>query len=60
MSWVIKGIGDYGAELTKVVQGTGYPVVEAAWMNNKPRRGIGKTDPSDAPAHRRSGLTVEH
>lgn len=44
--WVIEGIGNYGAELTKAVQGTGYTLVEAAWMSNKTPRGIGKRIPS--------------
>jgi len=46
--WVIEGIGSYGAELTKAAQDTGYPVVEAANMSHKSRRGIGKADPIDA------------
>lgn len=46
--WVIEGIGTYGAGLARAAAQTGYPVVEAARMNARAHRGVGKSDPLDA------------
>ncbi|CAA9408926.1 MAG: hypothetical protein AVDCRST_MAG75-2616 [uncultured Propionibacteriaceae bacterium] len=46
--WVIEGIGTYGAGLARAAAQGGYPVVEAARMNARGHRGIGKSDPLDA------------
>jgi hypothetical protein len=45
---VIEGIGTYGARLARVAADAGYRVVEAARMNARANRGIGKSDPLDA------------
>ena len=46
--WVIEGIGTYGAGLARAAAQAGYPVVEAARMNTRGHRGVGKSDPLDA------------
>lgn len=46
--WVIEGVASYGARLARTVTGAGYQVVEAARMNARANRGIGKSDPLDA------------
>lgn len=46
--WVIEGVASYGAGLAASLQRSGYQVVEAARMNTRANRGIGKSDPLDA------------
>lgn len=46
--WVIEGIGTYGARLARKAADAGYLVVEAARMNARANRGVGKSDPLDA------------
>jgi transposase len=46
--WVIEGVGIYGARLAHAVADAGYTVVEAARMNARANRGVGKSDPLDA------------
>ena len=46
--WVIQGVGTYGARLARVAADAGYSVAEAARMNARANRGIGKSDPLDA------------
>ncbi len=46
--WVIEGAATYGAQLARAVTAAGYQVVEAARMNARANRGIGKSDPLDA------------
>jgi len=46
--WVIEGAGTYGAQLARLATRAGYPVVEAARMNARSNRGVGKSDPLDA------------
>ena len=46
--WVIEGIGTYGAHLARAAADAGYEVVEAARMNARANRGVGKSDPLDA------------
>lgn len=46
--WVIEGTGTYGARLAHVVTEAGDDVVEAARMNARANRSIGKSDPLDA------------
>ena len=46
--WVIEGVGTYGARLARVAADAGYSVAEAARMNARSNRGIGKSDPLDA------------
>ena len=46
--WVIECAATYGAQLARAVSAAGYQVVEAARMNAKANRGIGKSDPLDA------------
>lgn len=46
--WVIEGIGTYGARLARAAADAGYTVVEAARMNARANRGVGKSDPLDA------------
>lgn len=46
--WVIECAATYGAQLARLVTAAGYQVVEAARMNAKTNRGIGKSDPLDA------------
>ncbi len=46
--WVVECAATYGAQLARAVAGSGYQVVEAARMNAKAHRGIGKSDSLDA------------
>lgn len=46
--WVIEGVASYGALLAGRVAATGYRVVEAARMEARKNRGLGKSDPLDA------------
>lgn len=46
--WVIEGVGTYGARLARMTADAGYTVVEAARMNARAHRGVGKSDPLDA------------
>lgn len=46
--WVIEGVAAYGAGLAAACQQAGYEVVEAARMNARANRGVGKSDPLDA------------
>lgn len=46
--WVIEGAASYGARLARTVADAGYQVVEAARMNARSNRGLGKSDPLDA------------
>lgn len=46
--WVIECVATYGARLARMVTEVGYEVVEAARMDARARRGIGKSDPLDA------------
>lgn len=46
--WVIECAGSYGARLASAVTRTGYQVVEAARMDARGNRGVGKSDPLDA------------
>ena len=46
--WVIEGVATYGARLARTVTATGYQVVEAARMDTRANRGVGKSDPLDA------------
>lgn len=46
--WVIECTGSYGARLTSQVTLAGYQAVEAARMDARGNRGVGKSDPLDA------------
>ena len=46
--WVIEGAASYGALLAGAVGAAGYQVAEAARMDARARRGVGKSDPLDA------------
>lgn len=46
--WVIEGVGTYGARLARAAADAGYVVVEAARMNARANRGVGKSDLLDA------------
>jgi len=46
--WVIECAGSYGARLASVVTRAGYQAVEAARMDARGNRGVGKSDPLDA------------
>ena len=46
--WAIEGVGSYGARLAAVAADSGYQVVEAARMDPRANRGVGKSDPLDA------------
>lgn len=46
--WVIEGVGTYGAQLARAATDAGYTVSEAARMNARANRGVGKSDPLDA------------
>ncbi|MBE1537078.1 IS110 family RNA-guided transposase [Actinomadura algeriensis] len=46
--WVIEGVASYGAGLATLIERSGYQVVEAARMDARANRGIGKSDPLDA------------
>lgn len=57
--WVIECVGAYGARLAAAVAQSGYQVVEAARMNARANRGIGKSDPLDARRIAASVLPLE-
>ncbi|WP_044495952.1 IS110 family transposase [Nesterenkonia massiliensis] len=46
--WVIEGAATYGAVLTSAVTAQGYEAAEAARMNARAHRGVGKSDALDA------------
>ena len=46
--WVIEGVGTCGARLARAAADAGSAVVEAARMNARANRGMGKSDPLDA------------
>ncbi|MEQ7009354.1 IS110 family transposase [Actinopolymorpha sp. B17G11] len=46
--WVIECVATYGARLAHVVADTGYDVAEAARMDARTHRSVGKSDPLDA------------
>src|SRR4029434_3375972 len=46
--WVVEGVGTYGARLARAAADAGYSVAEAARMNARANRGVGKSDPLDA------------
>lgn len=46
--WVVECVGTYGARLASLLTQTGYRTVEAARMDARANRGIGKSDPLDA------------
>lgn len=46
--WVVEGIGSYGARLAAAVAQSGYQPVEAARIDARGNRGVGKSDPLDA------------
>lgn len=46
--WAIEGVASYGARLAAACEHAGYEVVEAARMNTRAHRGVGKSDPLDA------------
>lgn len=46
--WVIEGVGTYGARIARAAADSGYSVAEAARMNARANRGVGKSDPLDA------------
>ncbi|MFC7849698.1 IS110 family transposase [Arthrobacter sp. NPDC057388] len=54
--WVVEGAASYGALLTGAVGAAGYRVAEAARMDARDRRGVGKSDPLDA--HRIAGAVL--
>lgn len=57
--WVIEGIGTYGARLARAAADAGYTAVEAARMNARANRGVGKSDPLDARRIARAVLPLE-
>jgi transposase len=57
--WVIEGAASYGAVLAGAVAAAGYQVAEAARMDAKTRRGIGKSDPLDAHRIASTVLSLE-
>ncbi|SNS00324.1 Transposase [Haloechinothrix alba] len=46
--WVIECVATFGARLARVVADAGYQVAEAARMDAKAHRNVGKSDPLDA------------
>lgn len=46
--WVIESVATYGARLARAVADAGYEVAEAARMDARAQRGVGKSDPLDA------------
>ena len=46
--WVIEGVAIYGAHLARAAAAAGYEVAEAARMNARAHRGVGKSDPLDS------------
>lgn len=57
--WVIECVGTYGARMASAVTQAGYQAVEAARMNARANRGVGKSDPLDARRIAASVLPVE-
>ena len=57
--WVIEGVGTYGARLARAAADAGYTVVEAARMNARANRGVGKSDPLDARRIARAVLPLQ-
>ena len=57
--WVIECTGSYGAGLASTVAAAGYQTVEAARMNARANRGVGKSDPLDARRIAASVLPLE-
>lgn len=57
--WVIECVGAYGARMAAIVTQAGYQVVEAARMNARANRGVGKSDPLDARRIAASVLPLE-
>lgn len=57
--WVIEGIGTYGARLARASADAGYSVAEAARMNARANRGVGKSDPLDARRIAQAVLPLE-
>lgn len=57
--WVIECVGSYGAGLASIVTQAGYHAVEAARMNARANRGVGKSDPLDARRIAGSVLALE-
>lgn len=57
--WVVEGIGTYGARLARAVTDAGYAVAEAARMNPRDHRGVGKSDPLDARRIAQAVLPLE-
>lgn len=57
--WVIEGVGTYGARLARAAADAGYSVAEAARMNARANRGVGKSDPLDAHRIAQAVLPLE-
>ena len=57
--WVIEGVASYGAHLASAVNQAGFEVVEAARMDTRAHRGIGKSDPLDARRIAAAVLSLE-
>lgn len=57
--WVIEGSASYGAILAGAVEAAGYSVVEAARMDARAHRGVGKSDELDAHRIARAVLPLE-
>ncbi len=57
--WVIECVGAYGARMAASVTQAGYQAVEAARMNARANRGVGKSDPLDARRIAASVLPLE-
>jgi len=57
--WVIECAGSYGARLASAVTQTGYQAIEAARMDARANRGVGKSDPLDARRIAAAVLPIE-
>jgi len=57
--WVIEGAASYGAVLAGAVGSQGYQVVEAARMDARSHRGVGKTDTLDSQRIAHAVLPLE-
>jgi transposase len=57
--WVVEGVGTYGARLARAAADAGYLVPEAARMNARANRGVGKSDPLDARRIAQAVLPLE-
>ena len=57
--WVVEGVGTYGARLARAAADAGYPVAEAARMNARANRGVGKSDTLDARRIAQAVLPLE-